>query len=85
MASYELLFKRSVTKDLRRIEKADVQRILQAINTLVTDPRGPGCKKLSGQDLFRVRLGAYRIIYQIRDEELVIIVIKVAHRSTAYR
>ena len=85
MASYKLLFKRSVTKDLRRIEKADVQRILQAINALVIDPRGPGCKKLSGQNFYRVRLGAYRIIYQIRDKELVIIVIKVAHRSTAYR
>lgn len=85
MTSYRLLFKKSVTKDLRRIPKADVRRLLQKINELIENPRPVGAKKLSGQEYYRVRLGVYRIIYEIQDEQLVIIVIKVAHRSSSYQ
>ena len=85
MARYKLLFKKSVAKDLRSIRKAEVQRILEKINALVDDPRAPGCKKLSGNDFYRVRQGGYRIVYEIRDEELIVHVIKVAHRSRSYR
>ena len=85
MARYKLLFKKSVAKDLRSIRKAEVQRILEKINALADDPRAPGCKKLSGNDFYRVRQGIYRIVYEIRDEELIVHVIKVAHRSRSYR
>lgn len=85
MASYELVFKKSVAKDLRSIPKRDVARILRRIEALRDDPRGEGCVKLSAQERYRVRLGVYRIVYEIQDNALVIMVVKVAHRSTVYK
>ena len=85
MASYRLTFKKSVTKDFRSIPKKDVPRILKRIEALADDPRPVGSEKLSGQERFRVRQGMYRIIYEIQNEELVIIVVKVGHRREVYR
>ena len=85
MASYELVFKKSVAKDLRSIPKTDIARILKRIETLRDDPRGEGCVKLSAQERYRVRLGVYRVVYEIRDNELVVVVVKVGHRSAIYK
>ena len=85
MASYELVFKKSITKDLRSIPKRDVRRILKRIEALRDDPRGEGCIKLSAQERYRVRLGVYRIVYEIHDNELVVMVVKVSHRSAVYK
>lgn len=85
MASYEIRFKESVARDLRSIPTRDIRKILERIDTLFEDPRGVGCVKLSGQERYRVRQGAYRIIYEIRDSEIVVIVVKVAHRSRVYK
>jgi len=76
MASYSLAFKKSVAKDLRSIPNKDVKRILKRINSLRDDPRAEGCVKLSNQEKYRVRQGSYRIVYEIRDIELVILVVK---------
>ena len=84
MASYSLSFKKSVAEDLRNIPNKDVQRILKCAQSLCENPRAEGCIKLSGQERYRVRQGIYRIIYEIRDSELIIMVVKVAHRSEAY-
>jgi mRNA interferase RelE/StbE len=84
MASYELVFKRSVAKDLRELPKADVKRILQRIRSLADDPRPPGCEKLSGQERYRIRQGAYRIVYEIDDHVLIVLVVKVGHRRDVY-
>lgn len=84
MANYKVTFKSSVAKDLRTISTADIKRILSRIDELAENPRAPGCIKLSGHDLYRVRQGNYRIVYEIRDGELVVVVIKVAHRSSVY-
>ena len=80
MASYELVFKRSVTKDLRAFPKADVKRVLQRIRSLADDPRAPGCEKLSGQERYRVRQGLYGIVYEIDDGILLVLVVKVGRR-----
>jgi mRNA interferase RelE/StbE len=85
MASYELLFKKSVAKDLREFPKADVKRILQRIRSLADDPRPPGCEKLSGQERYRLRQGVYRIVYEIDDKVLIVLVVKIAHRRDVYR
>ena len=85
MASYRLVFKRSVAKDLRGIPNADVARILACIERLASEPRPPGCEKLVGRDCYRIRQGSYRIVYEIRDEVLVVIVVRVAHRREIYR
>ncbi len=85
MANYSLVFKKSVAKDLRKIPNNDVERILKCINLLCENPRTDGCIKLSNQERYRIRQGNYRIIYEIRDLELIILVVKVAHRSEVYR
>lgn len=85
MAKYKITFKKSVTKDLRAIPSGDVKRILKKIESLADNPRGEGCVKLSAQERYRVRSAIYRIVYEIRDETLVVQVVKVAHRSTVYK
>lgn len=81
MAKFEIVFKRSVYKDLKPIPKADVKRILERIDSLAKDPRGPGCEKLSGQERYRVRQGVYRIVYEIVDDKLIVTVVTVGHNG----
>jgi len=85
MARYNLAFKKSVAKDLRNIPNKDVKRILKSFELLCKNPRADGCIKLSGQERYRVRQGVYRIVYEIREDELIILVVKVAHRSVVYK
>lgn len=85
MGKFRPTFKKSVAKDLRSIPNADVKRILKKINSLCENPRGEGCVKLSAQERYRVRQGIYRIIYEIRDELLVVHVVKIGHRSDVYK
>jgi mRNA interferase RelE/StbE len=81
MESYRLSFKRSVTKDFRSIPQEDVRRILSRLDALALEPRPQGCQKLTGQERYRVRVGRYRIVYEIRDAVLLVIVVAVAHRK----
>jgi mRNA interferase RelE/StbE len=85
MAEYEIFFKESVWKDLKKIPKRELKRILSRVEKLSDDPRPIGCEKLTGEELFRIRQGKYRIIYSIQDNELTIWVIKVGHRKDIYR
>lgn len=85
MEKYKITFKKSVAKDFRNIPKQDVQRILKRIDLLAENPRAEGCIKLTGQESYRVRLGLYRIVYEIRDDVLVVNVVKVGHRSAIYK
>lgn len=80
MGSYRLVFKRSVAKDLRDIPDEDVTRIVERIKSLADHPRPAGSEKMSNQDRYRIRHGAYRIIYAVDDEELVVLVVKIGHR-----
>jgi mRNA interferase RelE/StbE len=85
MASYKIVVKKSVAKDLKNIPKKDVNRILSVIQQLAENPRPPQSKKLSGQDRFRIRQGSYRILYTIEDDRLIVCVVKVGNRSDVYR
>jgi mRNA interferase RelE/StbE len=85
MGSFEVIFKQSVAKDLRQIPKKDVARILKRIETLKTEPRPPGVEKLPGREKYRIRQGVYRILYEIRNNELVVVVVKIGHRRDVYR
>ncbi len=85
MASYELAFRKSVAKDLRAFPKAEVRRIMQRIRSLADEPRPAGREKLSGQEGYRVRQGVYRIVYEIEDQRLVVLVVEVGHRRDVYR
>lgn len=85
MASYELVFRKSVAKDLRSLSNREVARILERIRRLAVDPRPPGCEKLSGQERYRVRQGVYRVIYEIQDAKLIVLIVKVGRRRDVYR
>ena len=85
MGRYRLLFRKSIVKDVRGVPKKDVARILRRFNALTDEPRGPGSEKLSGQERYRVCQGAYRIIYEISDDVLEVLVVRVGHRRDVYR
>ena len=85
MARFELVFRPSVAKDMRDIPADDLKKILRRIDLLQDDPRPPGCVKLSAMDYFRVRQGNYRIIYEIEDDKLIVVVVKVGHRRDVYK
>lgn len=85
MAKYKIEIKRSVAKDLRAIPNAQVARILDKIALLADEPRPPGSEKLSGLERYRIRHGKYRVVYEINDHVLVVVVVKVAHRKQVYR
>jgi len=85
MARYKLAFKKSVSKDLRTIPNKEVARILQRIEELQENPRPVGSEKLSGQERYRIRQGVYRIIYEVTEELLIVMVVKVGHRKSVYK
>jgi|TARA_R100001143_G_scaffold241_1_gene733 mRNA interferase RelE/StbE len=85
MASYKLVFKRSVAKDFWPIPRKDAARLLRRIDALREEPRPVGCEKLPGLERYRIRQGRYRVVYEITDERLIVTVVKVAHRRHVYR
>ncbi len=85
MANYKLVIKHSVAKDLRPIPNKDVQRILKRIEQLAFDPRPPDCKKLTGDEKYRIQQGNYRILYTIEDNIVTVTIVKVGHRRNVYQ
>lgn len=86
MARYKLRIKQSAAKELEAIpRKSDRQRIVARITALADNPRPTGCKKLSVFERYRIRQGAYRIVYAIEDDRLVVYVVKIADRKSVYR
>ena len=87
MASYSIWIKPSAAKEIEAIEPKKLRRlIVERIRELGADPRPNGCEKLAGgSDRFRVRQGAYRIVYSIADNERIVVIFKVGHRSDVYR
>ena len=85
MGSFEVIFKRSVAKDLRQIPTKDIAKILKRIEALKAEPRPTGVEKLSGQEKYRIRQGVYRILYEVRNTELIVVIVKIGHRRDVYR
>ena len=85
MARYRVLIKRSAAKELAALESTDRARIVESIRSLADNPRQPGAQKLSGEDRYRLRQGDYRILYEIHDREVVVVVVKIANRREVYR
>ena len=82
---YQLKIKRSAEQDLRRLPKFLFQRINQQILALREDPRPPGVRKLKGNiEGWRVRVGDYRIVFQIDDAAQTVTIIRVRHRREVY-
>ena len=85
MANYTLEIKPSARKELERLRDDLIARMTPKIEALTANPRPPGCKKLRGyEDLWRVRLGTYRIVYIIDDDCKTVSVTRVAHRRDVY-
>ncbi len=86
MSHYTLTWKRSALKDLRALPHDVIARVIAATELLVDAPRPPGARKLAGSDrAYRIRIGDYRVVYDIVDRMLIIEVVRVAHRSGVYR
>ena len=83
---YRIEFKRSAAKVLRKIPKPDKRRISEKIDSLANELPSPETTKMKGDNPFhRIRVGDYRIIYEIQDEVLVILIVKIGHRKDIYR
>ena len=85
MEFYKVNFVKSVKKDFKKIPKLEVAKILDAIDELAKNPRSPKSKKLKGEKLYRLRVGNYRVIYDIQDEKLLVFIVKLGHRSDIYK
>jgi mRNA interferase RelE/StbE len=83
--TYRVEVTRSAVKALRRVNPADTGRLRGAIAMLAEDPRPPASRPLRGRDGWRLRVGEYLVLYTIRDDVLLIVVVAVAHMSSAYR
>jgi mRNA interferase RelE/StbE len=83
---YRVLLERSAEKELARLSSAMHDRVIAAIQTLAATPRPPGCRKLTGSKHdWRIRVGDYRVVYEISDEIRVVRVHRVRHRREVYR
>ncbi len=86
MAKYRVVFARSARRELEALEASVARRIISRVEALETNPRPPGCVKLQGAaDLWRIRIGDYRVIYSIDDNARLVDIRVVRHRSDVYR
>jgi mRNA interferase RelE/StbE len=86
MDSYEIRWKRAAERDLRNIDLQQIPKIINAVESLVDNPFPPQRRKLRGsQRDYRIRVGDYRVIYQVDTEAKIVIIYYVRHRSQAYR
>ena len=82
---YAITINRSAQRQLAKIDAQMRIRISQAIYAFAENPRPSDCKKLVGHNAWRIRIGSYRVIYEIQDNILVVTVIRVVHRREVYR
>jgi mRNA interferase RelE/StbE len=85
MAKYKIEIKKSAAKELNNLPSNDLKKIIQKIQNLAENPRPHDCKKLTGEEKYRIRSGDYRILYLIEDNVLIIYVVRVGHRRDVYR
>jgi mRNA interferase RelE/StbE len=83
--TYTVEILRSAQKQLARIDQQDQSRIVTAIRELADNRSPPGSKKLSGRPAWRIRVGSYRVIYEVHDDRLLVLVITIGHRKDVYR
>jgi mRNA interferase RelE/StbE len=84
--TYTIEYKKSVEKELRKLPSAQLKGIIAKIRALAVNPYPEGAVKLRGSsDLFRIRHADYRVIYQVQDKKLTLLVVKIGHRREVYR
>ena len=82
---YTLLFSPSARRDFKKLPREVTKNISAAIDTLKNSPRPAGCKKLTNRDAYRIRVADYRIIYEIHDKTVTVLVVRIRHRKEAYQ
>jgi mRNA interferase RelE/StbE len=85
MANYKIEIKKSAAKEISKLPRVALKRILERIEALGEEPRPKGCKKLSADEKYRIRVGVYRVLYSIDDDRLIIFVVKAGHRKEIYK
>jgi mRNA interferase RelE/StbE len=86
MASYRIEWKASAVRELKRLDRSVISRIAEAVGHLAQRPFPQGCRKLKGSaDTYRIRVGDYRVVYEVVEHRLVIEVVRVRHRKDVYR
>ena len=86
MEKYRVELTASAEKALHRLSPQALPKILQAIQTLAINPFPQGCRKLTGQqDIYRIRVQVYRIIYEVHEDVVLVKVLKIGHRKDVYR
>lgn len=82
---YQVQIIPSAQRELGKLPIKVRQRVATVIDGLAGEPRPVGCVKLTGPNLWRVRMGDYRVVYQIQQKELIVLVVRIAHRREVYR
>jgi mRNA interferase RelE/StbE len=84
---YQVTLTKAAARELRKLPVEAQRRIATVFNQLSAEPRPPGVEKLTdqGEDFYRVRTGNYRVIYQINDKELVVLIVSVGDRKDIYK
>ena len=86
MARYKVEISRTAEKQLRKLAVQDRRKVVQALVGLGEDPYPQGSRKLSGYtDVFRIRVGVYRVLYSVEGRRLIVIILKIGHRRDVYR
>jgi mRNA interferase RelE/StbE len=85
MMMYTVLVERYAQKQLMQLSAVEIPVIKEAIASLAYNPRPSGCKKLKGETAWRIRVGNYRVIYEIDDDKVIVIIVSVSHRKDVYR
>ena len=84
--TYRVLLSKRARREINSLERKEQQRVRAALDLLADNPRPPRCVALSGyKSTYRVRVGDYRIVYEVRDTELLVHVINIRHRRAIYR
>jgi mRNA interferase RelE/StbE len=83
--AYQVAIRPAVDRIIAQLPNQVRQRIAQRLQALSVNPRPPGSVKLAGRDAYRIRIGDYRVIYMIYDDQLLVIVVDAGHRRDVYR
>jgi mRNA interferase RelE/StbE len=81
---YQVVISNKAEKSLLKLGSTIYARVVSALNKLHIDAHPPGCKKLKGREAWRIRVGDYRVIYEIEDNKMIIRIISVGHRKDVY-
>ena len=86
MARHSVEVSATAERQIRKLQRHDQVRVLRAVAALAADPRPRGSRKLTGfDDLWRIRVGVFRVLYSVEDRRLVVVVLKIGHRGDVYR